>query len=371
VHLAFNLNQCKTGKPRKTDYCYTIAEARGKGTFGRVRAYVDTALIEEPEFITSKAILRGARKRGQRQVFAWVRGVMRDPEKRSVKRQLGDLSDWLPLTVCPFTDETFMIPVGPQKPCKPGMDPQDRPGIPVVGARWAYFDLAGTREHWRMQAIVMPHDEMVANPLLPRFEPNVAVQSPAHLAWMSAEAGGQIAPNPVLLADYGDYCEAVSAAYDRAPLVEPDEVWRWEKLIKHVEKFYKRILSDVDVQFVRGQPYESADEMRDAVNETGVLLISKDDNVHPVFSPDQNLKFRAVHDYVVHIIPGAGAADFSQRGEIRAYNLHRRLAPPDTWPALFTEVAAQACYHSTRGEFPEQKVATLPFDYYDVGVEFT
>jgi hypothetical protein len=75
-----------------------------------------------------------------------------------------------------------------------------------------------------------------------------------------------------------------------------------------------------------------------------------------------------VHDYIVHILPGARGPDFTRRGEIRAYNLHRRLAPKDAWPALFTEVLAQACYKNARGEFPVQKVAVLhDFDFFNVG----
>lgn len=175
--------------------------------------------------------------------------------------------------------------------------------------------------------------------------------------------------NPVVLKDYGDYCRLVSQLYDEAPEFEEAEAWRWKKLIAHVERFYQRILSKVDVRFVAGQPYDTAREMRRRVRSTGTLLISKDFNEHPIFTPTQNLKFRAVHDYVVHILPGPKGPDFSQRGEMRAYNLHRHLAPKDTWPALFTEVAAQACYHSTRGVFPVQKIAVLPLDFYDVGAE--
>lgn len=177
-------------------------------------------------------------------------------------------------------------------------------------------------------------------------------------------------PNPVVLPTYKAYCEAVADAYDAAPVVDREEIWRWEKLIEHVERFYDRMLSKVDVEFVSGQPYDSAEQMRREVADSGVLLISKDDNEHPLFTPEQNLKFRAVHDYVVHIIPGKRGPDFTQKGEIKAYNLHRRLAPPDTWPALYTEVVGQACYHSTRGQFPVQKIAVLPFDYYEVGSEF-
>lgn len=176
--------------------------------------------------------------------------------------------------------------------------------------------------------------------------------------------------NPVALSDYSNYCEDVARAYDAAPQIDPNEIWRWEKLADHTDRFYRRMRREVDVVFVDGQPYESAEQMRREVKRTGKLYVSCDFNTHPVFSPQENLRFRAVHDYIVHIKPGDKAADFSQRGEMRAYNLHRRLAPPDTWPALFTEVAAQACYATARGEFPVQKIAVLPFDYYDVGSEY-
>lgn len=177
--------------------------------------------------------------------------------------------------------------------------------------------------------------------------------------------------NPIVLRgpqEVMSYCEALSQRYDELPSYEADEVWRWELLAKHVEKLYRRILSRVDVVFVDGQPYDDAQQMRDEVARTGVLYISKDYNEHPVFSPETNLKFRAVHDYVVHISPGPRGPDFTDRGELRAYNLHRRLVPPESWPALFTEVAGQACYANARGEFPEQKIAVFrDVDFYNVG----
>lgn len=174
--------------------------------------------------------------------------------------------------------------------------------------------------------------------------------------------------NPLRLRDFTDFCEEVAVEYDRLPAWEESEVWRWEKLRDSILRMYPQVQSRVRVEFVPGQPYETADEMREKVKRTGVLQISTDFNEHPFFTPDENLKFRAVHDYIVHIIPGDAGPDFSRRGELRAYDLHRKLAPVDTWPALFTEVAAQACYANARGTFPEQKLAVIrDFDFYNVG----
>lgn len=223
------------------------------------------------------------------------------------------------------------------------------------------------------QCLLVVDDELKTN--LPGTRVTMFRKKPRQTAELLAmwriERGGarRYRVNPLVLKDYDTYCRRVAAAYDSAPLVDESEAWRWKKLIAHVERFYDRMLSKVDVEFVPGQPYDTAEQMRREVKRSGALLISTDFNEHPLFTPEQNLKFRAVHDYIVHIIPGEQGPDFSQRGEIKAYNLHRRLAPPDTWPALFTEVAAQACYNSTRGEFPVQKIAVLPFDPYRVGAE--
>ena len=166
--------------------------------------------------------------------------------------------------------------------------------------------------------------------------------------------------NPYRKRDWEAFCEEVVKSYDKAPSIQRDEVWRWKKLARHIEKMYRRMLSRVKVEFVEGQPYDNVKQMRREVEDSGTLYISTDFNEHTIFTPEQNLKFRTVHDYVVHILGGDQGPDFSRRGEIRAYNLHKRMVPPDTWPALFTEVAAQACYVNNRGVFPEQKVAILP-----------
>lgn len=174
-------------------------------------------------------------------------------------------------------------------------------------------------------------------------------------------------PNPVRGVDADEFCEIVARAYEAAPDFEPDEAWRWERLAEHVRKMFRRISSRYEVDFVPGQPYETAEEMVEEVMRTGRIEISTDYNVHPTFDEKTNLQFRAVHDVLAHILP-AEAGDFSSKGELQAYNLHRSMAPPDTWPALFTEVVGQACYAGARGRFPTQKIAVLPgFDYYEVG----
>jgi len=167
------------------------------------------------------------------------------------------------------------------------------------------------------------------------------------------------------LKSYKNFCSIVADAYDELPDYDPEAVESYKSLIQHIEKMYKRMLSKVKVDFVSGQPYNSQKEMSDKVKETGILKISTDYNEHDIFSPEQNLKFRAVHDYIVHILTGV---DFSDKGEVAAFNAHAKLLPQKAIPAAFTEIVGQACYANSRGTFPKQKIAIMKgFDFKNVG----
>jgi len=139
----------------------------------------------------------------------------------------------------------------------------------------------------------------------------------------------------------------------------------WGALRDSNEKLFKQISSRYDVEFVDEDPYETAEEMRDEVERSGVLKIYKGDSEHPFFTEEENWKFRAVHDYYTHIIHGE---NFNLRGELRAYNTHSKLAPPMALPALYTEVVGQVCSAIVNDNFPVQKMAVIPgVDYTEIG----
>jgi hypothetical protein len=181
----------------------------------------------------------------------------------------------------------------------------------------------------------------------------------------------------LVLVNYDEYAKLVADAYEAAPEYDEKILPSYKVLIDHaVNKLYPQILGKgIDIQFVENDPYTDRDQMADDVKSNGVLKISKLFNNHPVFTAEENLKFRAVHDYYTHIVCNQ---DFGLKGELKAYNTHARLAPPAALPALFTEVVGQACYAIDRGQvddrgdfipaFGDQKVAELPgFDYREVG----
>ncbi len=181
----------------------------------------------------------------------------------------------------------------------------------------------------------------------------------------------------MMLNNYDEYAKLVADTYDAAPEYDKSVLPSYRALIEHaVNKLYPQILGKgIDIQFVEDDPYENRNQMAEDVYKNGVLKISKLFNNHPVFTKEENLKFRAVHDYYTHIVCNQ---DFGLRGELKAYNTHARLAPPLALPALFTEVVGQACYAIVNGKvddngdfipaFGDQKIAELPgFDYMKVG----
>jgi len=166
------------------------------------------------------------------------------------------------------------------------------------------------------------------------------------------------------------YGKLIAKAYKDAPTYDPEAASAFGNLGPFVDNMFKKVQSRVDVQFVDEDPYEDDNDMRQQVAETGVLKIWQGGTTHPIFTPELNLKFRAVHDYMSHIQAiGHAGTGFDMKGEIQAYNTHLKTIPPSSAGALFTEVLGQAAFFLTYGYFPEQKIAFLPgFDYFNIGV---
>ncbi len=104
------------------------------------------------------------------------------------------------------------------------------------------------------------------------------------------------------------------------------------------------------IEFVSGQPYASADDMRVKARASGVLQISTDFN-HDVILPDKaNLRFRAAHD--LHHIREDGC-NFVLDGEICAYSKFVAYDVRGEFHSiLFQEIVAQTCYLRHFGDFP-------------------
>lgn len=67
----------------------------------------------------------------------------------------------------------------------------------------------------------------------------------------------------------------------------------------------------------------------------------------------QNLKFRAVHDYMHHRL----GVDDTWHGEVATTLGHIRTAPPQIWSIIASEILGQAAVRITAGSFPALRLA--------------
>ena len=143
--------------------------------------------------------------------------------------------------------------------------------------------------------------------------------------------------------------------YQSAEIIEERHVYAWKALAEETTRLYEALPKDLRVRFKPGQPYATAADMRRVIS-TRYLVISTDNNFHPVWTREENLRFRAVHDWYGHILTGY---DFTLNGELGAYMATGELHTPSAKHALFTEVYVQALYFVVFGHFGEQKVTLI------------
>lgn len=74
-----------------------------------------------------------------------------------------------------------------------------------------------------------------------------------------------------------------------------------------------------------------------------------------LMSTQQNLAFRAIHDWTHHRI----GADATFEGELAVTFAHINSAPPEIHWILWSEVACQAAVAISSGKFPPQKLANI------------
>jgi len=199
----------------------------------------------------------------------------------------------------------------------------------------------------------------------------------------------------ITVKDFNSFYKNVTLAYNLSPIKDSEVTSHWDSLNKSNHQWINKISNEVDLIFVSSDskykekentinlnnktfkliygndPYSSQQEMKNDYTRNKRILISIDYSEHPVFSIKDNIIFRFVHDYLIHI---KGNYSFG-RGEINSYNLHAKLAPKDALPALFTEVVGQASaymvsqeIYKNNGTFPPQKICVLyGFDFVNVG----
>lgn len=167
-------------------------------------------------------------------------------------------------------------------------------------------------------------------------------------------SGGSVKPKE---AKYHDQIEAIADAYDALPLYDEQAAQAWKALAADSAQKANAIREQYNVSVTdEAEPYENAEQMFEDLNQ-GNFVVSRANSEHPIWTPDENVDFRIVHDVLGHYPTGG---DFSWHGENDACNAHAmKLADPEAKKALMTECLGQTGSAIRNGGFGDQKVGYL------------
>ena len=189
----------------------------------------------------------------------------------------------------------------------------------------------------------------------------------------------------------GVFQRLVAASYKLAPISDPAARPAFEELARKMSRQndflrhdYRFVPSSGDHYASLRQLRRSIDVQRQAGKRRADMFVYAEppgpegnpgQQGHPVYSNDQNVMIRGVHDAIAHL---GGNHPFSARGEYGAYNRHlktlcnvqdARGGKCMAAGALFTEIVGQTSFYYVYGQFAPQKAVFLPdFDYFNVGL---
>jgi len=131
----------------------------------------------------------------------------------------------------------------------------------------------------------------------------------------------------------------------------------YDALINETNIHYMILESLVDIEYSDNGEYGSSIVMLHDINVNKHLRVYTGGKPHP-YLKENNLKFRAVHDYFGHAVANS---DFSFEGELRAYLSHSSILSPLAQAALATEVLGSTAWYYENGEtYAPQKAIILP-----------
>jgi hypothetical protein len=174
-------------------------------------------------------------------------------------------------------------------------------------------------------------------------------------------------PADITSAWWGEQDEIGQAYLDMAAdahlLITREEERGWKALASETAYHARAVRQLFDVRITDDpEPYPTAREMCQSMRDTGVMLVSRANSTHPIWTIEQNIDFRIVHDGMGHYLSGGA---FSWQGELDACGVHFRLvANPDARRALFTECIGQvAAYYALGGKHAPQVIGFLPHHF--------
>jgi hypothetical protein len=157
--------------------------------------------------------------------------------------------------------------------------------------------------------------------------------------------------------DWLDKKDDIAKAYSEMPAFDEKAVPAWKALAAESKTQADAIRQQITVEVVDdSEPYMSAQEMCEDIHKNRHFKVSRANSEHAVWSQEDNVNFRIVHDVLGHCQSGG---DFSWRGENLACGVHFPLVSPLAREALFTECIGQVAYRSYFKGFGPQKIGLL------------
>lgn len=153
------------------------------------------------------------------------------------------------------------------------------------------------------------------------------------------------------------YAESVKIAdlYAAAPTVDPDCRPAYAALAAEVAAQWASLPVTVIVE--QANPYPTHHDLFDDIDHGTLRVMATGQDDHPIWSAEENDRFRAVHDYYGHFSAGVG---FDRHGEYAAWIRHMATFGHLAQRALTTETRGQTSSLITSGSFPTQKAFLLP-----------
>lgn len=171
-------------------------------------------------------------------------------------------------------------------------------------------------------------------------------------------------PDPAMLKNMANYFDKVPSQPEH-----PEVQQSYKAFVSEIEKQFNHLSKEIQVEpwdDISTQPYKNSKEMMDDVMYNHHMYVYMGGMEHDILTPEQNFKFRAVHDYYGHAQYGY---EFGPKGEFNATIEHSKMFTPEAQQALVGETTMQNAWvnygpHANlpveKRPYAEQKALPVP-----------
>lgn len=149
----------------------------------------------------------------------------------------------------------------------------------------------------------------------------------------------------------------IARSYAEAPVFDPKAAPAWRELADDSRARADHLRKQLHIEVTDDpEPYHTPQEMAEDIHKNKHFNVSRANSEHPLWSEDDNVNFRIVHDVMGHAVAGG---DFGWHGENLACGAHFPLLSPQAQRALFTECVGQSAYGAQYRGFGPQKITFM------------